>query len=1046
MKKRRARLALFLAILSGPVAMATDFDVSNFNDSGAGSLRAAIESLNAAGAGTHAINFASGLDPIDLSLNLPMIVGTDQTITISGAGNTVSGQNNARLFFIADGDVTIENMTLKQGFADGGDGGDGRSSGGGGAGAGGALFVNSGANVVISGVTLDGNMAAGGNGGRGDFASGGGGGGGGGGGFSGDGGSTYDDGGGGGGGFDGNGGYASSLAGAGGGGVSGDGGDTTYDAGGGGGGGIGDGESTFGPQGGKGAGGAVGGGDYTDGATGTPGGGGGGYNGGGGDGAVNGGGGGSGFDGSDAGNGGTFGGGGGAGSYTDGGDGGDFGGGGGGGDGGDGGAFGGGAGAGDGGSDSNGIGGFGGGDGGAEYSGAGGGDAMGGAIFVRQGGTLSIIDSTLIDNDLTAGTGGSGSVDGADGQTIGSGMYLHTGVNAGYEVTTGTTTLDDQIGGSGSLTKTGDGELILSSTNTYTGTTTVSAGRLAVNGSLAGNATVGTDGELGGSGTISGDVINNGTFAAGNSIGTLAIGGNASFHSGSTTEVEIQPSATPVAGTDNDLITADTAMINGGDVSVLGSVGSYTDGAKYTFLQASGGVTGVFESITDDLAFFDAELGYDLNSAFFTLVANSTDYASVGGSGNRGSVGFYIDENSIGATGDFGDVLDEFRMLTNAQVQSGLSQLSGEVYGSQSQVVIQGTNQLIGTIGGQLRSGMFSGSGSGASGSGSGGFASTARSTRPAAPASGSNISLVSYVDASQSQTSCDALIAPTCRAANQWRGWMMGYGLGGSADSDGNAAGINYGLGGTTFGIQRSLNDNTQLGFFGGYIGSSVSADNMDQTVRANGGNFGSYLTLSVGSHYGIAMGGLQFDGYDSDRTIQVGGLTRTASGKTDGWQGFAYGERGMNLNLSRSRVLQPFAGLQYVYARQNGFTETGAGAMNLAMSGVDTHSLRSNLGSRLQWQSWTSRRGWGITPEIRASWMHEFLDTTSVVNAQFAGVGGAGFSANGLDLGRDWAIVGGGFAARPGDRWELRADYDTQFNDRQVLHIGSGSVSYVW
>nr|WP_255325533.1 autotransporter outer membrane beta-barrel domain-containing protein [Rhodopirellula sp. SWK7] len=121
----------------------------------------------------------------------------------------------------------------------------------------------------------------------------------------------------------------------------------------------------------------------------------------------------------------------------------------------------------------------------------------------------------------------------------------------------------------------------------------------------------------------------------------------------------------------------------------------------------------------------------------------------------------------------------------------------------------------------------------------------------------------------------------------------------------------------------------------------------------------------------------------------------------------------------------------MQYVYARQNAFTETGAGAMNLAMSGVDTHSLRSNLGSRLQWQSWTSQRGWEITPEIRGSWMHEFLDTTSIVNAQFAGVGGAGFSANGLDLGRDWAIVGRGFSASPSARWELRADYDTQFND---------------
>ena len=40
----------------------------------------------------------------------------------------------------------------------------------------------------------------------------------------------------------------------------------------------------------------------------------------------------------------------------------------------------------------------------------------------------------------------------------------------------------------------------------------------------------------------------------------------------------------------------------------------------------------------------------------------------------------------------------------------------------------------------------------------------------------------------------------------------------------------------------------------------------------------------------------------------------------------------------------------------------------------------------------------------------MHEFLDTETLVNSQFAGMGGSGFTVSGLDLGRDWLIVGGG------------------------------------
>ena len=43
------------------------------------------------------------------------------------------------------------------------------------------------------------------------------------------------------------------------------------------------------------------------------------------------------------------------------------------------------------------------------------------------------------------------------------------------------------ISGTGTFTKSGAGNLILTGTNTYTGTTTVSAGTLSVNGSLAGS-------------------------------------------------------------------------------------------------------------------------------------------------------------------------------------------------------------------------------------------------------------------------------------------------------------------------------------------------------------------------------------------------------------------------------------------------------------------------------------------------------------------------------------------------------------------------------
>src|SRR5690606_33903037 len=114
--------------------------------------------------------------------------------------------------------------------------------------------------------------------------------------------------------------------------------------------------------------------------------------------------------------------------------------------------------------------------------------------------------------------------------------------------------------------------------------------------------------------------------------------------------------------------------------------------------------------------------------------------------------------------------------------------------------------------------------------------------------------------------------------------------------------------------------------------------------------------------------------------------------------------------------------------------------------VDGSDTHSLRGMLGGRLQLRPFSTRQGYLLTPELSSLWMHEFLDATSLVDARFASIGGAGFAANGLDFGRDWAILGGGLSADFSSRWQSRVDYNTQLNERQQLHIGSAMISYLW
>ncbi|MDA0818073.1 MAG: autotransporter-associated beta strand repeat-containing protein [Planctomycetota bacterium] len=75
-----------------------------------------------------------------------------------------------------------------------------------------------------------------------------------------------------------------------------------------------------------------------------------------------------------------------------------------------------------------------------------------------------------------------------------------------------------------SLTKTGNGSLVLSGANAYTGGTTVSAGTLVVSGSVLGDVTLAAGSRLGGTGSFAGTVGGAGIFGPGTSPGITTTG------------------------------------------------------------------------------------------------------------------------------------------------------------------------------------------------------------------------------------------------------------------------------------------------------------------------------------------------------------------------------------------------------------------------------------------------------------------------------------------------------------------------------------------
>ncbi len=194
----------------------------------------------------------------------------------------------------------------------------------------------------------------------------------------------------------------------------------------------------------------------------------------------------------------------------------------------------------------------------------------GGSLALAAGGSLAAAVSAEVN-------GGTFDIAGKT-QTIaalnGTGGTVDLGAGSLSVANASANTYAGAIAGTGSLAKSGAGDLVLSGANTYTGTTSVSAGRLSVNGSLANTAvTVAIGAELGGSGSILGSLSIDaaGTLSPGNSIASLAAG-DTSFDAGATFAYEVD-STTP-----GSLASAADLLVVNGSLSITpGTILTFTD-------------------------------------------------------------------------------------------------------------------------------------------------------------------------------------------------------------------------------------------------------------------------------------------------------------------------------------------------------------------------------------------------------------------------------------------------------------------------------------
>ncbi len=245
---------------------------------------------------------------------------------------------------------------------------------------------------------------------------------------------------------------------------------------------------------------------------------------------------------------------------------------------------------------------------------------------------------------------------------------------------------------------------------------------------------------------------------------------------------------------------------------------------------------------------------------------------------------------------------------------------------------------------------------------------------------------------------------------------WARGFGETGSSNGSGNSS-----LGGVGAGVEVAMGQNLTVG---ASLGHSMAKFGKSKAIEGKTNSFhgGGYLAMGAtapeSTGFGLTASG-SYSKHDthSQRSFNVGALTKIATANYGGTTiaGEVMVRNGFTIGDKVPLTIAPIAGLKFAMDTDEGYTETGAGALNLTVSGSKRSSLVGVVG--LQLASRIETESMVFTPHVSAAYQHEFLDTSSTTTRTLAGSptpftvkqGGGSRSSVALEAGLGMRFAGG-------------------------------------
>jgi len=261
---------------------------------------------------------------------------------------------------------------------------------------------------------------------------------------------------------------------------------------------------------------------------------------------------------------------------------------------------------------------------------------------------------------------------------------------------------------------------------------------------------------------------------------------------------------------------------------------------------------------------------------------------------------------------------------------------------------------------------------------------------------------------------------------------WLKPFGSWARQDDRDGVAGFDADTGGLIIGADGVVSDRSRLGVAFAYARTHLDGDNDNAPQSAE---IDSYQAIVYGSYsfeqrtdlnYQIDYGRNQNNG---TRTIDFGGLYRKASSDFRGDTLHAGVGVGRSFELTSAAILTPSVRVDYTTLKNHGYTESGAGALNLNIDSDRTEQLLLDADVKLNYKI---ADGWTALANLGAA--YDTMNERSALTSSYVG-GGAAFTTKGIDP-SPWILHAGvGIAMNQGDAVEVTGRYDVEQRDSGFL-----------